>query len=169
MVSDCGSLTRNVSNFIDYFFKPICEVQDSYLQDSGHLIALTRTVLVSDSDIPFTMDIESSHTNVPSDESVDISSGLLRRHPDTTGSIFDVSVEATSDDERFQVQGYQMVATKWSRNGEEFRWLLRKSFHGSLGNIGDEPVSFATNVLEAVSGRHCWSVASWRARTFTLL
>ena len=129
VVSDCGSLTRNVSNFIDYFFKPICELQDSYLQDSGHLIALTRTFSVSNSDILFTMDVESLYTNVPTDESVGIISGLLRRHPDASRP--DLSLMSL----------LKLLLTTNDFKFKDTRWLQRsgvamgKSFGGSYANL----------------------------------
>lgn len=129
VVSDCGSLTRNICNFIDFFLKPICEVQSSFLQDSGHLIAIAKTLSVSDRDILFTMDVESLYTNVPTQEGVEVVSDYLRRHPDPSRP--DLSL----------VTILKLILTTNDFTFRNSRWLqldgvaMGKSFGGSYANI----------------------------------
>lgn len=129
VVSDRGSLTRNVSNFVDFFLKPIAEHQDSYLKDSGHLIALLRTTSVSCDDILFTMDVESLYTNVPTREGIEVVSAFFLQYPDVSRP--DLSLLSIL---RILLQTNDFVFrdSKWLQiNGV----AMGKSFGGSYANL----------------------------------
>ena len=129
VVSDCGSLTRNICNFIDFFLKPICEMQSSYLQDTGHLIAIAKTLAVSKNDLLFTLDVESLYTNVPTQEGVEIISSFLQRYPNKSRP--DLSLLSI----------LKLILTTNDFTFKGSRWLqqdgvaMGKSFGGSYANL----------------------------------
>ena len=82
IVSDVRSISYNCSNLLEYFLSPLVAKQDSYLRDSGHLIAILREASFPQSTLLFTMDVASLYSNIPVDEGIQIVSQLFRQHPD---------------------------------------------------------------------------------------
>ena len=82
IVSDVNSESRRISNFIDFFLRPLAEKSPSFLLDSLHVIAILREMLVPVNSFLFTLDVESLYTTTPVDETIDIISDLFVRYPD---------------------------------------------------------------------------------------
>ena len=51
IVSDVGSPSRKCSDLVNHFLLPLCTLQPSFLRDSGHLIALLRSLEASEGDL----------------------------------------------------------------------------------------------------------------------
>ena len=68
IVSGIGSLTSNISTFVDFFIRPIAEELPSFVKDTGHLITLLESLAPLPADcILVTFDVEALYTNVPHD------------------------------------------------------------------------------------------------------
>lgn len=65
IVSGCNSESAAVEQYIDYYLNPIASSTPSYLRDSTHLKAFLSQMHIKDTDILFTLDIESLYTNIP--------------------------------------------------------------------------------------------------------
>jgi len=82
IVSDSGSISRNVADLIDFFLKPLCATLPSHLRDSQHFIAILRQTPISDSTLLFTLDVESLYTSIPIEDGIRAVSRALLLNPD---------------------------------------------------------------------------------------
>lgn len=82
IVSDVGSVSRNVGELIDFFLQPLCSKLPSHLKDTQHLIAILRQSTATDSSLLFTLDVESLYTSIPIDEGLDVISRAFLQYPD---------------------------------------------------------------------------------------
>ena len=81
IVTDIDSPSRKCSDHINFFLLPLCALQPSYLKDSGHLIAILRSVTLNTDALLFTMDVEALYTNIPLEEGIQAVAEAFRRHP----------------------------------------------------------------------------------------
>ncbi|KAL2092169.1 hypothetical protein ACEWY4_011967 [Coilia grayii] len=65
IVAAIGSLTENISAFVDYFLQPLVTSLPSYVKDTVDCIKMLQTIEISNDVFLVTMDIESLYTNVP--------------------------------------------------------------------------------------------------------
>ena len=82
IVSDVKSLSYNCSRLLEHFLAPLVCKQQSYLRDTGHLIAIMRDTPIQADHLLFTMDIEALYTNIPLEEGIEIISRLFNDNPD---------------------------------------------------------------------------------------
>lgn len=82
IVSDVKSVSRNVSDLVDFFLQPLCTRLPSHLRDSQHLIAILRQTSASCSSLLFTLDVESLYTNIPIEEGLHAVSCAFLANPD---------------------------------------------------------------------------------------
>ena len=64
IVSDCGSESYHVSEYIDHFLQAISCKHDSYVKDTNDFLAKLREVKVKPETLLVTMDVESMYTNI---------------------------------------------------------------------------------------------------------
>ena len=64
IVSDCGSDTYRLSEFIDYHLKPLACHHDSYIKDTFDFLDKLKDLKVSENAILVTFDVESLYTNI---------------------------------------------------------------------------------------------------------
>ena len=81
IVSGCNSESAAVEHFIDFFLHPIASSAPSFLRDSTHLIALLTNMNILDTDILFTLDVESLYTNIPISDGIQCIQKALHEHP----------------------------------------------------------------------------------------
>ena len=65
IVSGCNSESANVQHFIDYHLQPIATSIPSFIRESLHFKSLLSDLDIRDSDILFSLDVESLYTNIP--------------------------------------------------------------------------------------------------------
>uniref|UniRef100_A0A8C6WYX0 Reverse transcriptase domain-containing protein n=1 Tax=Neogobius melanostomus TaxID=47308 RepID=A0A8C6WYX0_9GOBI len=65
IVSSIGSLTEKISAFIDHTLQPLVTSLPSYIRDSMEFLKMLKTIVVPESCLLVTMDIESLYTHVP--------------------------------------------------------------------------------------------------------
>ena len=82
IVSDSGSISRNVADLIDFFLKPLCAMLPSHLRDSSHFIAILRQTSISHSTLLFTLDVESLYTCIPIEDGIQAVSRAFLQNPD---------------------------------------------------------------------------------------
>jgi hypothetical protein len=80
IVSDCSE-SYWVSQFIDYFVRPVSVCRPSYIKDTYESVAKIRNQYIPKRAFLITGDISSLHTNVNSDRTLEVTCSMLRRHP----------------------------------------------------------------------------------------
>ena len=63
IVSDCGSETYGVAEYIDSFLNPLSNLHPSYVKDTYDFIAKVRAARLNENDLLFSMDVDSLYTN----------------------------------------------------------------------------------------------------------
>ena len=68
IVSGNGCPTERISQFVDYFLKPIVQNTTSYIKDTTHFLSILRdTGRLPDNTLLVTLDVSSLYTNIPND------------------------------------------------------------------------------------------------------
>ena len=68
IISGCSSPTQNISEYIDYFIKPIVQSQPTYIKDTTDFIVKLGMVQVPEKSFLVTLDVKSMYTNTPQTE-----------------------------------------------------------------------------------------------------
>ena len=74
---------QNVEHFIDYHLQPIATSIPSFIRDSLHFKSLLSDLDIRDSDILFSLDVESFYTNVPIQQGIASVKQALSEHAST--------------------------------------------------------------------------------------
>lgn len=84
IVSCTGSLTENISSFVDHHLKPSVAKLPSFTRDSSDFtLKLKQIGPVSDNDILVTYGVESLYTNIPHQGALEAIEHFLNEQPDT--------------------------------------------------------------------------------------
>ncbi|XP_074646585.1 uncharacterized protein LOC141902624 [Tubulanus polymorphus] len=70
IVSDCGSETYEISEWIDYYLQPIARSHPSYVKDTNHFLDILAGKQFSADALLVTMDIDSLYTNIPHEKGI---------------------------------------------------------------------------------------------------
>ena len=81
IVSGCSSESAAAEAYIDSFLQPIAANSPSFIRDSSHFKARIADLSIKDSDIFFTLDVESLYTNIPIIEGIQCVKEALSSHP----------------------------------------------------------------------------------------
>ena len=84
IVSGCNSESAAIEHFIDYHLQPIATSIPSFIRDSLHFKSLLSDIDIKQSDILFTLDVESLYTNIPIEEGIACVKKALSEHTSTT-------------------------------------------------------------------------------------
>lgn len=71
IVSDCGSDTDRVADFIEYYLNPLSIKHPAYIKDTYHFIDIIKNLTIPLDSFLFSLDVDSLYTNI------DTKSGLL--------------------------------------------------------------------------------------------
>lgn len=82
IVSNCCSLTRRVSNFIDHHIKPLATKHPSYLKDSYDFAEKIRNFTVNNDWLLVTGDITALYTNMKPDRVIEVVEREMLKNPD---------------------------------------------------------------------------------------
>ena len=97
IVSAIGSLTENMSAFVDYFLQPLVTNLPSYTRDSMEFIKMIKSIQkIEEAHILVTMDIESLYTNVPFEGGLQAAKMFLDQRSDcnpTTDCLLGLTME----------------------------------------------------------------------------
>lgn len=83
IVSDCGSETYHICDFIDFFLKPIATKQFSYLKDTYDFVSKVRNLVIPKDAFLVTGDVSALYTNMNIDRSLTVVRDAFCRSPDT--------------------------------------------------------------------------------------
>ena len=83
IVSGCNSESANVEHFIDYHLQPIATSIPSFIRDSLHFKSLLSDLDIRDSDVLFSLDVESLYTNIPIQQGIASVKQALSEHAST--------------------------------------------------------------------------------------
>ena len=87
IVSGNGCPTEHISQFVDFFLKPIVQNTESYIKDTTHFLSILRaTGNLPDNTLLVTLDVSSLYTNIPNDIGIQACKEQLSHH--RTGSHF---------------------------------------------------------------------------------
>ena len=80
-MSGCNSESAAVEHFIDFHLQPIATSIPSFIRDSFHFKSLLNDLHINDSDILFTLDVESLYSNIPIQQGLTSVKKALSEHP----------------------------------------------------------------------------------------
>ena len=83
IISGCGSITENISLFVEHHAKYLVPTIPSFLQDTPHLLReleTLKTTNIPPNAFPISVDVVGLYTNIPHDEDIDsLKSALDKR------------------------------------------------------------------------------------------
>lgn len=82
IVSDCGSESYQIAEFIDYFLNPLSTKHRSYLKDTNHFIETVKSIKLQSPCFLFSMDVESLYTNIDTSIGMKVVEEFLQKYPD---------------------------------------------------------------------------------------
>ena len=82
IVSDCGSDTYRVAEYIDSFLSPITKSHDSYIRDTSDFLGKLATVKPPSHSFLATLDVESLYTNIDNADGLHAVREAFQLHPD---------------------------------------------------------------------------------------
>lgn len=82
IVSDCGSETYNVAEFIDYYLNPLSRQHPSYIKDTYDFVNKLKTIRAPKHTFIFSIDVESLYTNIDTDLGLKAVADVLSTKPD---------------------------------------------------------------------------------------
>lgn len=129
IVSDCGSETERISEYIDFFLQPLACRHESFLRDSYDFVQKISNRPIPSDALIVTGDIVSLYTNMDIQRSLDVVMEIFREFPDfhrSDGAIVEL-LEIVLKNNEFSFAGklYRQV----------FGTAMGKRFSPSLANI----------------------------------
>lgn len=82
IVSDCGSESYRIAEFIDFYLNPLSQKHPSYIKDSYHFVEVLRRQEVPVETLLFTIDVESPYTNIDTHRGFRVVRNLFNKYPD---------------------------------------------------------------------------------------
>lgn len=81
IVSDCGSETYDIAEWIDYHLQPIASSHQSYLKDTNHLLEIIGNTSFDQNALLVTMDVNALYTNIDHDDGIAAIEHALQNNP----------------------------------------------------------------------------------------
>lgn len=82
IVSDCGSETYQIAEFIEYYLNPLSQKHASYLKDTFHFISKLDLITVPPKAFLFTIDVDSLYTNINTKLGLQAIHKCFQKYPD---------------------------------------------------------------------------------------
>jgi len=82
IVSDCGSESYRVCQYIDSFIRPISVLHSSYIKDTYDFVSKIRGQQIPKTALLVTADVSALYTNMHIDRTLQVTKNALARHPD---------------------------------------------------------------------------------------
>lgn len=82
IVSDCGSESYGVAEYLDHFLTPLSTKHGSYVRDTQHFLERISALTLTEPCFLFTMDVNSLYTNIEIPLGMEATRKILTRHPD---------------------------------------------------------------------------------------
>ena len=123
-MSGCNSESANVEHFIDYHLQPIATSIPSFVRDSLYFKSLPSDLDIRDSDILFSLDVESLYTNTPIQQGIASVKQALSEHASTAKNRPDKFIltllELTLLRNDFQFNNKTYLQTKGTAMGKKY-------------------------------------------------
>ncbi|KAL2102106.1 hypothetical protein ACEWY4_001274 [Coilia grayii] len=122
IVSDCGSESYKIAEYIDYYLNPISTKHPSYLKDTYDFINKVKQIELQPRTYLFTIDIDSLYTNIETKRGLSTVKKWLQRHPQadrpdvTLIQLLELSL--TKND--FEFNGQYFLQTRGTAMGKKF-------------------------------------------------
>ena len=82
IISDCGSESYGVSEFIDYYLASIGKTHPSYLKDTPHFLEELKKNRAPHDVLLITIDVDSLYTNIPIEDGIEAVHRAFQQSPD---------------------------------------------------------------------------------------
>lgn len=82
IISDCGSESYGIAEYLDSFLTPLSNKHASYLKDTTDFIHKIKQTVIKEPIKLFTMDVKSLYTNIDIPKGMEIMSKWLKKYPD---------------------------------------------------------------------------------------
>ena len=82
IVSDCGSESHRIAEYVDYYINPLSHSHPSYVKDTYSFVNSLRTLSFPPNSFLFTVDVDSLYTNIDTELGLQAVSHHFSRHPD---------------------------------------------------------------------------------------
>lgn len=82
IVSDCGSESYRIAEYIDSFLNPLSQKHDSYVKDTYEFVSKLQKITISPDAMLFTIDIDALYTNIQTDLGLRSVDEIFKRFPD---------------------------------------------------------------------------------------
>ena len=122
IVSDCGSESYGVAEYLDYYLTPLSVRHKSYIRDTPHFLAKVASLRLREPCFLFTMDVNSLYTNIEIPLGIQAVRDIFARYPDASRPdevllrLLDISL--TRNDFVFQDRFYLQI--KGTAMGKRF-------------------------------------------------
>lgn len=83
IVSDCGSDTDRVADFIEYFLNPLSMKHPSYIKDTYHFIDIVKNLIIPPNSFLFSLDVDSLYTNIDTKSGLTAVQKIFYKYPDS--------------------------------------------------------------------------------------
>lgn len=82
IVSDCGSESYRIAEFLDYYLNPLSTLHRSYIKDTYTFIEKIKSTKIKENAFLFTIDIDSLYTNIETTLGLQAVKDIFKAHPD---------------------------------------------------------------------------------------
>lgn len=82
IISDCGSESYRIAEFIDYFLNPLSQTHNSYIKDTYAFVSKLKQITIPLHAMLFTIDIDALYTNIQTDLGLKAVRDIFGRFPD---------------------------------------------------------------------------------------
>lgn len=83
IVSDCGSDTDRVADFIEHYLNPLSIRHPSYIKDTYHFIDIVKNLIIPPTSFLFSLDVDSLYTNIDTKSGLAAVQKILYKYPDS--------------------------------------------------------------------------------------
>lgn len=82
IVSDCGSETYLIAEYLDYYLNPLSITHPAYVKDTYHFIEIVKSLTLTSDSAFFSMDVDNLYTNIPIEAGINCVRTVFERNPD---------------------------------------------------------------------------------------
>jgi len=122
IVSDCGSESYQIAEFLDHYLNPLSHKHDSYLKDTYDFLQKVKSIRLEEPCGLFTLDVEGLYTNIDAEMGLNAVEEILNRFPNKTRPDREIlrllELSLTKND--FEFDGRQYLQIKGTAMGKRF-------------------------------------------------
>lgn len=81
-MSDCGSESCQIAEYIDYFLNPLSQKHPSYVKDTYSFVETLKTIVLPPGAFIFSIGVDALYTNINTDQGLEAIQKILQQYPD---------------------------------------------------------------------------------------